>query len=61
MRSTDTRHRPPELVALCASARVTIEAERMTHLRAPLLVHWELVNILARSFLPEARQRDDQD
>ena len=52
-RSTDIRNRPPELVALCATARTTIEAERFTGLRCPLLVHWELVRMLecARRFV----------
>ena len=44
-RSTDTRNRPPELVALCQAA-LHPEAEQLTHIRMPIFVHLELCQLI---------------
>ena len=45
-RSTDTRRRPPELVARMQAARFTVLMQDMTHIRVPIFAHQELCDIL---------------
>lgn len=42
----NARRRPAELVALCNSARLTVQMERLTHIRMPIFAHFELVMLL---------------
>lgn len=43
---SSARSHPPVLAALMAELRATVEMQRITHVRAPIFAHWELVQVL---------------